>query len=347
MQTDHKPLKRAFAPHLKHHVVFGRRRPKQLRQLTGKLKAKDFLKLDAIDVPASTNYRPAADAVLREMYGNDELGDCVPAGFAHVLGVETGNAGKLYTETLKQVISDYSAIGGYKPGHPETDAGCDEETALAFYCQHGFANGSRAAGWLALDPNNPKQIAAAMYLFENLIFGVGLPEAWISPFPETDGFVWDAAGDSIPENGHCFVGVDLVPNGIVIDTWAIEGVVTWKAIAKYCSGNQGGQLFVLITPDQIDKAKAKAPNGLDWAALVSAFDAMGGKVPVPAPQPPPLPVPPSPPPTPPAPAPAVTVTLAQAQQWAVDEIRRCRVPSMSKATAERLAKEGLAAHWPR
>jgi hypothetical protein len=334
-------MKRITLPHLKASFAFGRRRPKSLRSFSGKLKASVHLaKLDAITVPPSTSYRTKADPVLRQMYGNDNLGDCVPAGFGHVLGVVTGNAGAIYTETLKQVIADYSAIGGYVPGRPDTDQGCDEETALSYYVRHGFANGTKAAGWLSLDAGNPKQIAAAMYLFENVIFGVGLPDEWVEPFPEKDGFVWDAAGDSNPENGHCFVGVDLDPKGLIIDTWALEGLITWKAIAAYCSSKAGGQLFTVITPDILARAQGKAPNGLDWPALVSAFDAMGGDVPVPAPQPPPQP-------PAPVPVPIATVTLAQAQRWAAESIARATVPNLSKATAERLAKEGLAASWPK
>ncbi len=341
-------LKSVLAPHLGKMIKFGRTRPTGAR--LKKLNAKTFINFEKIVVPQSTNYRAAADPVLRDIYGNDQLGDCVPAGFAHVLGVETGNAGKIYTETLAQCIKDYSKIGGYVPGDESTDQGCDEETALAYYCKPGpgFANGTQAEGWLAIDARSPKQIAAAMYLFENIIFGVELPDEWVGPFPEGDGFVWDVAGTPNPQNGHCFVGVDLAPTGLVIDTWAMEGIITWAAIAKYASRGAGGQLFVLVTKDQIDIAKGRAPNGIDWAGLVAAFDQMGGTVPVPTPPAPaPSPAPPAPTPVPappaPKPTPAGGPTLEQAIAAAESHITTDFV--MTKGQIKRAITKGLTELW--
>jgi hypothetical protein len=143
---------------------------------------------------------------------------------------------------------------------------------------------------------------AAMYLFENLYFGIELPDAWISPFPSASGFVWDV-GTPDPENGHCIMGVGYGPQGVKVDSWGLFGTLTWKAIAALCTQNGGGELYVMITPDQLAKGQTKAPNGIDWASLCADFNAMGGNVPVPAPAPSPAPAP-APAPTPPAPAPS-------------------------------------------
>ncbi len=106
-----------------------------------------------------------------------------------------------------------------------------------------------------------------------------------------DGFVWDIAGASDEDNGHCFVAVDLATNGLVIDTWALYGVVTPAAVAEYAVAKSGGQLFALLNPDQVSKAIAKAPNGMDWASLIAAFDAQGGNVAPIVTPPPPAPTP--------------------------------------------------------
>src|SRR6185312_8679098 len=214
-------LKTAYAPHLKRNVKFGRRQP---RVPSPKLKASSFINLAAISVPSSTNYRAKASASLRNIYGNDQLGDCVPAGCNHVAGLANANAGAPFVPTLAEVIADYEAIGVYVPGDESTDNGCDEDTAMAYYQQHGWANGTKAAGVISVDPTNDAEVRACLYLFENLIFGVGLPDAWISPFPSKDGFVWDVSTASAnPENGHCFVAVDLDTSSLVIDTWALYG----------------------------------------------------------------------------------------------------------------------------
>jgi hypothetical protein len=275
--------------------------------------------------------------VLVDIMGNDNLGDCVIAAGYHVEGVETGNAGSLFHATLAQVIKDYSAIGGYVPGNDSTDQGCDEPTALNYWTQHGFANGSKLLGWLAINPSNQQELMAACYLFENLFFGMELPDAWVNPFPSGHGFVWDAAGAPVPENGHAVMGYGYDTHGVKIDSWGLEGTLTWAAIAKYCAQTAGGAVYVLCSPDQLAKGAAKAPNGVAWHDLIVDFDAMGGHIPVPpvpAPTPPPTPIPSSP------------LTLAQVEAIVDGAISRAPVV-MTRSTAIRAINTALAANWPK
>jgi hypothetical protein len=74
-------------------------------------------------------------------------------------------------------------------------------------------------------------------------------------------------------------------------------------VAKYAAGTGGGELHVMLSPDQLAKGQIKAPNGVDWTALLQDFNAMGGNVPLPSP------VPPAPAPPSPAPPNAYSVTL--------------------------------------
>lgn len=313
-------LKEIHAPHLGRTVKMGRTRP---RALGMRLRLKNYLKLPP--TPPSIDYSPKAMPVLRNIYGNDQLGDCVIAGGYHIVGVETGNAGKLFTATGLQIITDYSKIGGYNPKDPNTDQGCDEETALNYWQNHGFCDGTKILGSLAIDATDQAEVQAAMYLFENLMFGIELPDAWVNPFPSGDGFTWDVAGEPDPQNGHCVIGYGYDPSGVKIDSWGLFGTITWPAVAQYAARGAGGQLFTMLTLDQLAKGASKAPNGIDWATLVADFNSLGGHVPIPAPVP--VPAPPKPTPTPPAPAPhSVAPTLAQAQAWAA---------------------AGLAEHWPK
>jgi hypothetical protein len=294
--------------------------------------------------PATSDYTAKASTVLANIYGNDELGDCVIAGGYHVVGVETGNAGDLFTATEAQIIADYSAIGGYVPGDPSTDNGCDEQTALNYWLQHGFADGTKVLGWLAVDATNKQEVQAAMYLFENLVFGIELPDAWINPFPSASGFTWDVHGSPDPQNGHCVVGVGYTASGVTIDSWGLLGTLTYAAIARYCVQSSGGELYVVLTPDQLTKAETKAPNGVNWSDLIADFDAMGGTVPVP-PTPSPVPPAPGPSPVPPAPTPGA-VTLAQAQQWALSGLQSSAA-FLTRTQAEKAVAKALAAHWPK
>ena len=133
--------------------------------------------------PDSCDYSSSAAQSLRNIYGNDSLGDCVIASAHHVQGTATGNAGSIVVASDAQIVADYSAIGGYVPGQPDSDQGCDEVTALNFYCSTGWrTNGTKGLGWLLVDATNAQEVKQAIYLFEHLIICEELPDASVSPF---------------------------------------------------------------------------------------------------------------------------------------------------------------------
>ena len=85
------------------------------------------------------------------------------------------------------------------------------------------------AGRRTVDATNIEECQTALWLFENLYFGLELPDAWINPMPSASGFVWDAAGAPDPDNGQCVVGVGYTAAGITIDTWGMTGLMTNEA----------------------------------------------------------------------------------------------------------------------
>lgn len=255
----------------------GRRRPPPFKR---KMHMRSYMPLAAMPQPPVTcAYSTRALSSLRQVYENDTLGDCVVAGMAHLEGIFTGNAGQpvdLFTRA--QILNLYGAIGGYIPGREDTDNGCDERTALAYWQQTGAGSATnRISGWLSVDALNPAEVRMALYLFENLFFGVELPDKWVDPFPSKPGFVWDAGvGPANPDNGHCFVGVGYDPIGVVISTWGMVGKITDAAIAQYASTAGSGELYTVLSPQIINKALAKAPNGLAWDDLERDFRSLGG-----------------------------------------------------------------------
>jgi hypothetical protein len=262
--------------------------------------------------PASCDYTPKAAPALAEVYKNDKIGDCVIAGGYHVVGLATGNAnGSPFIASDAEILADYEVIGGYNPNDPSTDQGCNEVTALNYWTEKGFADGSKLYAWLELDPSNQAECQAALYLFENLFFGMELPDEWLATFP-TKGTLWDVAGPPNPNNGHCVIGGAYNPGGVAICSWGVVLTLSWAALHKYCAQSAGGALYVLVSSDQIAKAQTRAPNGLDWAALALDLVLMGGHLSNPVPE---LPSPPAPVPSPtPAPTPvAKSATLAEAQ----------------------------------
>ena len=231
--------------------------------------------------PGACDYTKLAMPVLKDSFLNYQLGDCVIAGAYHApVGTATGNARHLFHATKAQIVADYSRICGYKPGHPETDNGCDMPAAMNYWQKHGFADGTKIVGWFDIDPSNIGQIKLAIYLFENLYFGMNMPYAWVDPAPNSNGFIWDVAGEPDQNLSHCVSGVAYTNDGVIIDTWGLKGLITWAAIAKYCAANVGGELHVMVTPDVLIRGTQKAPNGIAWQTLIADANAMGANIPV-------------------------------------------------------------------
>ena len=250
-------------------LKLGRNRPIGGR----KLKLGDYLNTETVgSIPSSVNYGGLATAAIRQMYLNDQLGDCVIAGIAHLVGVFTANAKRpeaLYTDA--QITALYSAIGGYVPDNPATDQGCDEQTALNYWMNTGAPAGShRIHGWVSVDANNLHEVQTALYLFENLVFGIELPDAWINPAPAQSGFIWDTSSSPAdPANGHCVVGFGYDSTGVNIATWGMTGTITDTAVAQYAGGSSGGELYTVVSHDAICRAANRAPNGVKWGNLLS------------------------------------------------------------------------------
>jgi hypothetical protein len=332
-------MREVFAPHLNRNIKLGGLRHR--RQGLVHLHFSDFVthaKLPTI--PTVFDFTPKALVPLTDIYGNDSMGDCAIAMMFHLAGLFTGNAGQAaYHATLAQIIAAYSRIGGYRQGDPSTDNGCVLTDVLTDWKTHGLPNGQKILGYISVNASNWNDVVAAAYLFENLCFGVGLPDKWIAPFPSKNGFTWGVAGNADSNNGHAFAGcggtTSGVGAGIKIDTWGLFGNFTPDGIAAYAGTNGGGELWSVVTQDMVDKASGKAGNGLALADLIKAFDSMGGNVPVPAP----------PPPAPPAPTPG-GVTLAQAQAWAAAGLQSGPW-LISKDAAINNVKRSLQGSWPK
>lgn len=325
-------MRRVFAPHLNKSVTLGacklpKHRPRRLR-------IGQYLKFALPPAPPTSDYSQPAMACLRDIYGNAQYGDCVIAGAYHMVGVETGNAGNLFAASDAQVLADYSAITGFNPNDPSTDQGTDPTQAFAYWTQTGFCNGTKLLTVAEVDATNWAEVQACMVLFENLFPCINLPDAWVQSMPTADGFVWDMAPPD-PQNGHFLCGVGHTPQGLTIDSWALLGILTPAALAGLCTASGGGALFVALTPDQLAKGQAKAPNGVAWADLYSDIYAIEG---VP---------PPSPPPAPPAPSPSPTpgqVSLEQAIAWSRSKFGQHLF--YTDSSAQNLITQGLTENWP-
>ena len=333
--------RRVFHPGLGRHIVIGA--CKLPKHPPVGLKLKDFLAAFPAS-PPTCDYTPKAASVIADIEGNDTYGDCVFAENAHFIGVVTGNANTLFSYTEAQALADYSAETGFNPSDPNTDQGADPTVDLNYFTQHPYADGSKNAGWALVDATNQAEVRYAVSAFGNVKMWFGIPDSIVSSMPSASGFIWDvAAGSPDQNNGHCIGGYGYSPvgyssDGLLVATWGMLGLVTWAALASWFAPSNGGGLAVRVTQDWVSKASGKTPEGVNYSALVTAFNMyFGGSLPVPAP--------PTPPPAPPTPPPASGPTLAQAQSAVTNAFAK-GYPFVTKGQAESIAAQALVPLWP-
>jgi hypothetical protein len=283
-----------FSPWHGTHVHTGRRDP-ALRPSGQKprLQFKDYVRgatAPAVQVPASYDWRtPAAAPALAGMHKNDVEGCCVIAYFANLRPTLTAAAGQsVIVVPDSDVDFYYGKIGGYVPGDPSTDQGCDEQTAIDYVTNTGFVDGVKLAGSVQVDGSNWQEVCLANYLFGNIMTGIGGPDEWFSPMP-TPGSVWDVAGRANPANGHCTYGLGYCvavgptlappPSGretLLAQTWGMGVYYTKEALAAYAVPSAGGELHANLDPDILMAAIQTAPTGIAWSDLLTDLSTWAG-----------------------------------------------------------------------
>ena len=196
---------------------------------------------------------------------NDQLGDCVCAAMGHMVEQWTffsrGAAGTVIP-TDSQVLQAYEAIGGYIPGDPSTDNGCDMLTALNYWRKSGIA-GHKISGFMAVDPSNLLEVRQAIWMFGNLFVGLALPVSaqgqndWIVP----DGGIYGGAGRPGGWGGHCVPVMAQSPETLTCITWGERLKMSHNFFMDYCD-----EAYVVMSPDWFTSATA-AVSGFDLATL--------------------------------------------------------------------------------
>ena len=130
--------------------------------------------------------------------------------------------------------------------------------------------GGKIAGHLSVDATSVQSVKEAVFLCEGLIICGALADAWV----ESNGAWWDVAPGN-PRNGHCMAITGYDADGVWLNTWGLRIKMTWPALAQFASPANGGSCNAVLSLDFISKATAKAPTGLDWAALQAVFPSLG------------------------------------------------------------------------
>lgn len=224
-----------------------------------------------VGVPKRPDWARGAWSGLADIDGNGEWGDCCYAGIMHLICVLIAATNLKHPfPSQKEALDLYkSVVPTFNPDDPSTDVGGDLPTVMAYVQQHGaLMDGSfKLASWIAVDASSPIELKTAIWCFGGLYKGFGIPNAFLDPAPTKSGFVFDVCGPPNMNQGHCVMDYGADDEGTFMDTWGLEGIVTYAANAAYFTEQGAGECYAILWPDWIDRAKLVAPNGLDYAQL--------------------------------------------------------------------------------
>jgi hypothetical protein len=231
---------------------------------------------------SQTTYSQIASVqpVLSDILGNDTLGDCTEACSYHLQALREGASNRtVFHPSLSQVITTYSRDGGYVPGQPNTDNGCDELTVLQNAKNLGITNGNfpkqidKLVGYIAVDPTNTELVRRCIQMFVGGVMCLELPDSWYRSF--TPGMTWELVnGVYTPNsaNGHCVAIVDENNSVLKLNTWGNPAYITYEAFAAACLASNGGSFYIESDWEIMNMASLQSPDALDWAMLREIFD---------------------------------------------------------------------------
>jgi hypothetical protein len=244
--------------------------------------AEQVLLPDEVKVPV--RHRIATGLTHVPMYVNDRLGDCTQAKKGHaIMTMERASSQSEIQVTDDDVVRAYMRVGGYVPGHPETDNGAYELDSLNDWRQNGIGvqrDGTphKIDAFVRVDHTNHDEVLLAHYVFGGLMVCAGLPvsaerqiqrgEPWdvvsgsAGRFGSWGGHsmyshVYDRDQQPTPIARNRFPGLD----GIAIWTWAQEQWMTWPWWDAYVD-----EVYAVKTPDYMRRS-GTTPQGLDSAKL--------------------------------------------------------------------------------
>jgi hypothetical protein len=198
------------------------------------------------------------------MLGNDEYGDCVVAGAAHMVQAWSANASREHFIPEKKVVQTYLNLSG------GADTGLNMLDFLKYWRKTGL-DGHKIGAFAALDPKNLTSIRYANYFFGGVYFGFNLPQSikgqkvWDVP---AGGPVGKGAPGSL--GGHCVNGGVATPRIIKVDTWGEEQTCTVNFVGTYAD-----EAWAIISLDWFTKDH-HTPSGFYWRELLAALGRVAG-----------------------------------------------------------------------
>lgn len=241
------------------------------------VKIENFIDLlSAVPPPASIDYTAKALSSIRQTLGNagpGAEGDCVIASGGHGVGVWSGNdtdSGGVIVQTWNEALSEYHRIGGPQDnGLVITDA-LDDMVQTGLLCA---GTRRKIDGWAGV-AQTQDMIRACIAEFGSMRIGFNVPGEWMNSASE--GFVWDTPRSYSFVGGHDVRLAGYTTQGIIVCTWGLLGIMTWKAILD---SRIVDELYVELSPNYYGPDNV-SPSGFQMAALKAALaQVKSGQVP--------------------------------------------------------------------
>jgi len=170
------------------------------------------------------------------MLGNDQYGDCVWAGAAHETMLWNQEANHTVRFTKKSVLSDYTAVTGFKKTDPNTDQGTNVADAAAYRRKTGVLDAAgkrhKVAAYLRIKTGNLAELKVAAYLFGAVGIGIQVPASAQEQFAA--GQPWDVVEGSPIDGGHYVPVVGFDGTDILVVTWGAVQRMTVDFFTTYC-----------------------------------------------------------------------------------------------------------------
>jgi hypothetical protein len=237
-----------------------------------KMKLRDYIAHDAPPPPPAVA-RPHQNFTWG-MLLNDKIGDCVCAMMLHSIEdfhLDAGTRAPKFTDADAQAY--YEAIGGYNPGDPSTDQGCDEHRAMEMWESGRLPRTSdgtvhQIAGTVAIDPTSTDEVKRAINEFDDVQCSVALPKT------SQGQKQWQVTGDphSDPDarpgswGGHGVPAREYDADHVSVLTWAKPLLATWQFWTAYFQ-----QSFVVVTKEMLSRT-GQSPLGIRWDDLLSDLE---------------------------------------------------------------------------
>jgi hypothetical protein len=172
------------------------------------------------------------------MFLNDELGDCVIAGRAHMtLRFEyLEQRGKILSiDDVKDVLKEYKREGG---SMVEGQQGLNMLDSLNWWRKKGWkADGKTYSihAFSELDRDGIDEVKVAIRYLNGAYVGLSLPNSWQDQINR--GQSWTVVpgpnGKPNPHNGHCVYLCGYTSGGPVCVNWGRKQTMTWEYLTAY------------------------------------------------------------------------------------------------------------------